>query len=836
MAWKSKSALRREYKNNDASRKNLGELFAIRQFLRFGLRTGSFSLSKEATDAICLTPSGTELLDRLGSFNQENQTSLGKFAVFLTFFHQQLLVDVDNTKPGPLRELVHRNVLGGGLRYPWLFDHILYDRSFDQFAEVAEHVSKEETERLLCDTPPGVFQLGTLSVGPFGLLESEQSRLFRPRSDILLSHCSDATCNHAHVAMIYVGGGPVSGITSSINKILQQAGDPSEYQEFVAELQVGYSWYDDFAWKNLPWLLGNAFSEPEVRTLLAEVITTRQAQIRSRFPTDNPAASRLKGSAVDIASWLSKPEALQIMMLASDETIVAAIDALVQRGGIAIPPSETRVAMASAETYSWNRVHCECSQLGVRVVSRQGHQPLARLRRLILQAYPSVPDRKQLAWMLGRASAVGGIQEDTLGREVERFILEKSPGSVIRELVFASHEKLVQALTHLGAAHFDLPTNRSEDRQLVNRILWKLGFPRTHFGSRLEAFYEKLTEFEKAASSSQSRMEDWKENVRAAGVNCFAVVEEILDLSLAFSAWLLCSDHFAEKHVFDLRRARVLVSEELSGVIQTEDGPLELSPGGDNTLFPLVAGFLALAQRSSELLQNVSKYRKPEVLLAHYTHDSTLQVFPYKHQRFLFDACKEELDRTISLLQTSGSSLQRSSVITVRNGVIHPKQKFPTRSDIDSCCVTLRETVQALEQAGLVPTLFATVKVENDGFGRHEITSVNYGDRHLKWSPSPALHVIRSLPSVRDPQVIVPSLHLPDTAEVLRFSVEEDSDYREMWRNYPRRRAPSKEDIEETEGRTEPQPTSLVAGSEMHASLRGGGPVLSETPILDSQP
>jgi len=488
--------------------------------------------------------------------------------------------------------------------------------------------------------------------------------------------------------------------------------------------------------------------------------------------------------------------------------------------------------MASAEMYSWNPVHCECSQLGVRVVSRQAHQPLARLRRLILQAYTSAPDRKQLAWMLGRAAAVGGIQEDTLGREVERFILEKSPGSVIRELVLASHEKLAQALAHLRSSHFGLPTSRSEDRQLVNRILWKLGFPRTHFNSRLEAFYEKLTEFEEAASGSQSRVEYWKENVRAAGVNCFAVVEEILDLSLAFSAWLLFSDHFAEKHIFDLRRARMLVSKELSGVVQTEDGPLELSPAGDNTLFPLVAGFLALTQRSSELLQSEAKYRKPEVLLARYTHGTTLQVFPYKHQRFLFDACKEELKETIDLLRTSGSSLRQSSVIAVRNGVIHPKQKFPTRADIDSCSVTLRETVQALERAGLVPTLFATVKVEDDGFGRHEITSVNYGDRHLKWSPSPALHVIKSLPSSRDPQVIVPSLHLPDTAEVLRFRVEEDSDYREMWRNYPRRRSPSREEIGDAEGGTELQPASLPSRGEASDSLPGEGPPLGEAGIL----
>jgi hypothetical protein len=185
-------------------------------------------------------------------------------------------------------------------------------------------------------------------------------------------------------------------------------------------------------------------------------------------------------------------------MLASDANIVSAIDFAVLRGQIIIPPSETRVAKASAETHSWIGAHCECSQLGVRVVSREGTQPPARLRRLISEMYTSPSESKQLAWMLGRAAAVGGIREDTLGREVERFILERSPTSALRELVFCSHEKLTQALANLRASHFGLPADRSEDRQLANRTLWKLGFPRYHFDSRLEAFYEKLADFKEA--------------------------------------------------------------------------------------------------------------------------------------------------------------------------------------------------------------------------------------------------------------------------------------------------------------------------------------------------
>jgi hypothetical protein len=120
------------------------------------------------------------------------------------------------------------------------------------------------------------------------------------------------------------------------------------------------------------------------------------------------------------------------------------------------------------------------------------------------------------------------------------------------------------------------------------------------------------------------------------------------------------------------------------------------------------------------------------MLMAHCSHDSMLQVFPYRHTRFVFDASRDELDQTIRLLQSSNSSLQQSSVISVRNGVIDPKQKFPSRAEIDSCCESLRDTVQALETAGLIPTIYATSKVRDDAFSRVEVTSVNFSDRSLR--------------------------------------------------------------------------------------------------------
>jgi hypothetical protein len=303
MAWKSISTLRREYRTNDGGKKNLVDLFAIRQFVRLAIRSESFQPAADVCDAISLSPLGAKQLERLLSANEGIQESVAKFAIFLYFYHQDLFVDVDKTKIGPLQEFVHKSVLKGDLKYPWLFDHVLYDRAFERFPEVPEHISKEDTETLLHNTPPGVFQFGMFTVGPFGLLESAQTRLFPPRRDLLLSHCSDATCNHAHVAQISVGGPPLTVLTSAVSESPELSGDRSDYAEFIAELAVGYSWYDDLSLNNLPWLLGSAFSERELRVALVQAITSQQAQLRSRFPTDGFGVGKLKRlSAVNIGA------------------------------------------------------------------------------------------------------------------------------------------------------------------------------------------------------------------------------------------------------------------------------------------------------------------------------------------------------------------------------------------------------------------------------------------------------------------------------------------------------------------------------------------------------
>ena len=53
-----------------------------------------------------------------------------------------------------------------------------------------------------------------------------------------------------------------------------------------------------------------------------------------------------------------------------------------------------------------------------------------------------------------------------------------------------------------------------------------------------------------------------------------------------------------------------------------------------------------------------------------------------------------------------------------------------------------------------------------------------------------------SLPSLEQSQIIIPKLHLPETAEPLRFDIRERSEFGVLWDGYPKRRklSPSEND------------------------------------------
>lgn len=132
----------------------------------------------------------------------------------------------------------------------------------------------------------------------------------------------------------------------------------------------------------------------------------------------------------------------------------------------------------------------------------------------------------------------------------------------------------------------------------------------------------------------------------------------------------------------------------------------------------------------------------------------------------------------------------------------------------------LLKSIQSLKAIGLMPVVWAPVAVRRDSYNRLRITSVEYAGRGFEWSTSPAL-LRRWQPSARGPQILVRGLHVPGTAEILHFLLEEDSEYTRMWNAYPKRRERQPKDYHE--------PEQLIQEHGISAGVTQQGPT-RETP------
>jgi hypothetical protein len=783
--------------------KRFCDLYALRGILSNSVWSKSFVVDDEWGSAIRLSPDGTRLLQ-----NGDIRECCGSEAamavlLFLRFAQQHLFLDALSTNVEKIRELVEQKLFSGEVKLPWLFEHLLYDKVFELGLDRRDaRLSPEETVVLLDSTPIGVFQLGQYVAGPFGLLRSSQARNFPPMRDVVIGHCSDPNCAALHLSQLSSGESRLSEAIPRFSKLVEKLdGERREWNRAFLELSLppGH-YYDDYSLVSIVWFLGNAFSTNELRSVAAHLLNSRGKAIRSRLPNNDSWRRLFAAPASDITARLAKPELLQLILLASDDEVIASLDYLIERREIKIPPSEVRGPVTAPVLRTWTGATLNCSSLGVRIIGRMPALSLARLRRLVLELYEGKDDQKQLSWLLRNQPG------DSLGEKVDNLINAEPAGDVLRNVAFINEDKLRETLQRTHCSHFAIPNDSDGEKRLISRILWKLGFPQFSYPSSLATLYERLDSLRRAAQPQPMLPDEkWREHVRSIGANFFVSLEEILDLSLPFITWLLLSDHLEEAHRYNSERAKLFTRAQISGLLSTDKGPIEYAADQRNTLFPLISGFSALRQQIRSLLDRGSaEFLKPKILMGHYSHTSTLQVFPYRHRHFIFDMSSAELDRSMDLIDRVFRALNASDAMRVRNCLDHHTEEFPSGSQLEACCNMIESTVAELENAGFVPLVYGHIKTTTDSYGRTVVLSSDYAGRTVEWRRSAALTSLRTLPHSRAPQILVSSIRLGETAEILRFSIEECSEFHTMWLHYPKRRAPSDREIAEAEAEAAP--------------------------------
>lgn len=124
---------------------------------------------------------------------------------------------------------------------------------------------------------------------------------------------------------------------------------------------------------------------------------------------------------------------------------------------------------------------------------------------------------------------------ETLGEKLDSFVHSQNPAEVLERTVFATRANLQRTINHLRTPYLAEPRTPQEDARFIQKILWKLGFPRFMFQSPLQDFYDNCLKTQAAAVTKYDSHAQWQTAVRSSGVNLFVGLEELLQMAVAFS-------------------------------------------------------------------------------------------------------------------------------------------------------------------------------------------------------------------------------------------------------------------------------------------------------------
>lgn len=784
MTWKNALELGREH-TDSTFRQRFARAFALSFFFRRAILPPSYEPSRGFAAAVSLSDAGRGILTLL----RDASTSLSEheiaFAMFLDLYHIDLHVDLGATDLDTVEAILHEELKATSIRYPWVYDRLLYDRFFDIFPANTDSLIPEETALLLKGTPQGVFQLGDMVVGPMGVARSASRRRLYPLASVPLWHCSDIACQSMHAVHLNAYDTKVSAFRREVAETSdERLGPPAEWYKFYLDIaSSSEEYYDDMNLDGIPWLLASAFTEKELRAILEALLEVGQIAVGDHIRILQA------GSAGSQVAQLGRDYLLQAILTASDEAIVQVTEALVERNAIEVPSTETRSARYYASPGGWLDASWECSALGLRPVINHPGAAQLRLQRLIGDLYTSPEGSSRLAWSLRHVP--GATTHDKLTLHFR----EADPRTVLVNLVIGSEETLERAFALMRFGSFHKPTSLEDEDWLVNKMLWKLGFDIRLFPRHLPLLHKRLRTFCDTVEASIGSSDESLERLRSASANLFVSLEETLDKSLSFCAWALLEDHFGHtKFECDLDEARVFMAETLNSWQRASrasaPGVYTYNGQGINTLQPLIAGFRILAELCEKYLDDTSlQDLRPADQFPGYHGHTRLVVFPFLHTHMLQDIRPEDVRTLARVMMEIGLGLTQANVASVRNRLQHNRrpEELPTRSELAGVAEAIRSAAGLIEANGIAPLISFYAGDATDAYARTRIALTDYRgvDAHIMF-PSPFGPSCR--PSIEGPMIIIPTLRIGHSSECPIFRFVQRSSYTDMWRDYPKRR------------------------------------------------
>lgn len=715
--------------------------------------------------------------------------------LFAYFAHHSPLVDTAGSDISGVAQVLSRAVQRRQVLFPFIYFRTLYELAHDTLEDVPARLPPSDTISLLAASPQGVFQIGNYITGPFGVLEGEHDRYLPPTRSAGLSHCTDPACGRAHIVALESTTSTVTEAFAWLGELLTKAaGWADDWDDFLWRA-VGETerWHSDFSARGISAALGNAFSESELCVLLKQVLREHPALRLPLRQLEKATGEKFRGSEQELSAGLSRAEILQLLLLASDELLAASIDKAVGTGDILVPATEVRQAEQRPTAFLGQRP--EVSSLGIRFVGDK-ELPPSRLRRLIEILGTSEGSPEDLEWHL---MDVGGTD---LQRKLTTVVFESDPAELVEAFAIRGRREYETTVDYLRYGYFPRPTSSDAKRILVQRILWKLGFNVT-VHPPLHATFDRLGPA--LAEVVMRRGVDThgaQQDVRSVAVNYFVCLEEILEDALIFTLWSLMNDHYAQTRRTRFRYNRssslLYASSFLNGRRLTATQSLTFSASGGNTLFPLVEGLRHAGHILDDCLTGGNTgLRRSDALPTFHALSGVMRVpFTFRHPILdVDDAAAQEL---LQAVEAVPRRLNGANTLGVRNRVPHAGREFPTPDELLAVVDAATEAVENLRSAGLVPLVRYPAGSQSDQYQREQIVLEDYQGREWKMFLTKELRGA-GMPPPTDPQVVLSAARLREADDVLRFWVEEESEYVRMWRGYPRGfLPPSSDGVEDT--------------------------------------
>jgi hypothetical protein len=267
----------------------------------------------------------------------------------------------------------------------------------------------------------------------------------------------------------------------------------------------------------------------------------------------------------------------------------------------------------------------------------------------------------------------------------------------------------------------------------------------------------------------------------------------------------LLADHYGKtKFKWNPDEARRFMARTLDGRARGSGEAVHYDDSGKNTLFPLSQGFALVADMCEELLAtDPPEVHRPAGDIPTYAERTALDMFPFQHTSLFLDIRQRDRDRIIDLLREVTASMESPDVCELRNRLEHRRRDFPAQEEIEEVCGALTKVFRKMESAGISPLVYYHKGTASDAAGRKVTSFVDYrGRTHDLHHPSQ--YVLVRLPTAISSLVLVPWLHIGESLDVIRFRIEESSEFTEMWRGYPRRKSRMPTKMRGSETREQP--------------------------------